>query len=168
MHPPSNEATAIFQKLVDLWNKYELWRVVLDNPIRSSLGAVVVLLVFILIVWSRLRNNRASLRKLLGQGYSEEKSLICAFRTSICVDDKSSRFAIVSPTVSVSCTADELVSVELTKNRKELRHLVIETSNADVRRIDISSLLFDDDRLDEIQGRLMALQKQVKSAQDES
>jgi phosphatidylserine/phosphatidylglycerophosphate/cardiolipin synthase-like enzyme len=166
VHPPSNEA--IFEKLVELWNRYHLWNVVLDHPIESSLGAVVVLLVFILRVWSRLRNNRASLRKLLDQGYSEEKSLICAFGTSICVDDKSSRFAIVSPAVSALCTADELVSVELTKNSKELRHLVIETSNADVRRIDISSLLFEDDRLGEIQGRLMALLKQVKSAQDES
>ncbi len=168
MHPPSNEATAIFQKLVDLWNKYELWMVPLNHPMPSLLGAVVVLLVFILIRRSSLRNNRASLRKLLGQGYSEEKSLICAFGTSICVDDKSSRFAIVSPAISVLCTAEELVSVELAKNRKKLRHLVIETSNADVRRIDISSPSFDDDRLDEIQGRLMALQKQVKSAQDES
>jgi hypothetical protein len=164
VHPPSNEAISLFEKLLDLLNKYHLWNVVLDHPILSSLGAVVVLLVFILIVWSCLRDSRASLRKLLGQGYSEEKSLICAFGTSICVDDKSSRFAIVSPAVSVLCTADELVSVELTKSH----HLVIETSNADVRRIDISSLLFEDDRLGEIQGRLMALLKQVKSAQDES
>ena len=162
MHPPSNEP--IFQKFVDLWNKYELWMVPLNHPMPSLLGAVVVLLVFILVRRSSLRDNRASLRKLLGQGYSEEKSLICAFGTSICVDDKSSRFAIVSPAISVLCTAEELVSVELTKSH----HLIIETSNADVRRIDISSSSFDDDRLDEIQGRLMALQKQVKSAQDES
>jgi hypothetical protein len=156
---------AIFQQIADLVNKYHLWIVVLDHPILSSLGAVVVLLVFILIVLSCLRGSRASLRKLLGQGYSEEKSLICAFGTSICVDDKSSRFAIVSSAVSVLCTADELVSVELTKSH----HLVIETSNADVRRIDLSSFLFfEDDRLGEIQGRLMALLKQVKSAQDES
>ena len=167
MHPPSGEAMAIFQQLVELWNKYELWKFLWEYPRSSSLGAVVVLLGIILIVLSRRRNNRASLRKLLGQGYSEEKSLICA-GTSICVDDKSSRFAIVSPTISVLCTADELVSVELTKNSKELLHLVIETSNADVRRIDISSLFFENDRLGEIQGRLMALLKQVKSAQDES
>jgi hypothetical protein len=128
--------------------------------------ALGVVLIFVLIVWLLRRRNRANLRTLLGEGYSEENSFIGA-GISICVDNKSRRFAVVDLGTEVLCTADELVSAELTTVSADqlMAQLLIVTNNAALPRVKMVVWFFRQDRLAEIHSRMLALQNAERVTQ---
>lgn len=108
------------------------------------------------------RRRRASLRKLLGSGFSEGKSFV-RWSVGIAVNDDAQEFAVVESKLAVICRAEDILNVEYGIQQNTYNQLTVETRNVELPRVTAYAFFAGVGRLAEVASRLKALQSASKS-----